>query len=376
MRSSRITTGAAKLYHSLSRLHNALPYRYVRSGWALPAWHYFFEVTRRCNLRCKMCMFRDWFTQNPVHELMEGELSAEEWKGVIDETGPLSVLTFTGGEVWVRADFPDIVEHACTKRRAHIITNGILMDEERARLCLGLAPRRPFGAGLYFVGTSVDGPEAIHNAIRGRDDAFERTQENIARLTHLRDQRKQRFPLVHMTAVIMEANLDALCELPAIARSMGAEVLNLTREYTYADYNAQTSTPESLRAAHADPPRLDPERLRKQLEATEEAARKAGVELRLPSMPRSGLIGYYEGRLDVARYSCRAVWTMLNVSSQGDVCPCLIHRVGNVREARLKDLWNGEAMRKFRRAVREEPFCFCKGCCHLEYDPGCRRLAP
>src|SRR5690606_14528755 len=130
---------------------------------AFPAWHYFFEVTRRCNLRCKMCQYIEWLEGVPVVEQREGELTTEEWLNVIDQTGPFSLITCTGGEVWVRKDFSTILEHACRKRRVHFISNAVMLNEDKARFCVDLAPRRFGSRGLNFIGVSIDGTEETHD---------------------------------------------------------------------------------------------------------------------------------------------------------------------------------------------------------------------
>ncbi|MCP4646084.1 MAG: radical SAM protein, partial [bacterium] len=138
---------ATEWYRRAMRLHSAVPFRLMPSGRAFPAWHYFFEVTRRCNLRCKMCQYREWFDRNPAGELLEGELTTEEWKDLIDQTGRFSLITFTGGEPWVRQDFLDRLSHASAKRRTHVITNGVMLNDERVRACVDLAPRGLTGTG-------------------------------------------------------------------------------------------------------------------------------------------------------------------------------------------------------------------------------------
>jgi len=51
---------AASLYRAATKLHTAIPYHLSSGGYAFPAWHYYLEVTRRCNLRCQMCQYINW----------------------------------------------------------------------------------------------------------------------------------------------------------------------------------------------------------------------------------------------------------------------------------------------------------------------------
>lgn len=362
------TTGG--LYRRAMRLHNALPFHLFRRGRAFPTWHYFFEVTRRCNLRCRMCQYREYFEQHPAAELAEDELTTEEWKRLVDQTGRFSLITFTGGEPWVRRDFAEILEYASRKRKTHVITNGVLLDADRVRACVELAPRKLSSPGLIFAGVSIDGTREIHDRIRGRDGAFDAALEAVRRMARLRAESRRLFPMIHVTAVIQDANLPTLPELPGVLAEAGADVLNLTMEVRFTDLEGLGEVdPETFCGADLALPRIDPTRLGKTLARTRENARKAGIELRLPDMPLREILAYHSGGLDLSRFTCRSAWTNLYVGARGNVYPCFLHAIGNVREASLRELWNNDRMRAFRRRVRKSLFCICQGCCHLE----CRR---
>ncbi|MCP4643718.1 MAG: hypothetical protein GY851_24945, partial [bacterium] len=237
------------------------------------------------------------------------------------------------------------------------------------RACVDLAPRGLTGTGLCFVGTSVDGLEDTHNAIRGRDDAFERTMENVRLMAKLRDEAGKRFPMIHVTAVIQDENLEELPGLPAVVAEAGASVLNLTMEIRIHSIEGLGDVdPDTLCPGSIGLPQLSPGRLDKYIEQTLEAADRAGIEVRLPDMPRSQILKYHDGGLNLEEFTCRGVWTNFYVGALGDVFPCFIYKVGNAREQRLKELWNGPKMRAFRQRLRMEPFCLCQGCCHLEYS--------
>ena len=67
-----------------------------------------FELTVRCNLHCKMCLFRHDDSEN--QRIMEEELTAEQWIDMSEqaaEAGTVSLL-ITGGEPMIRSDFSEI----------------------------------------------------------------------------------------------------------------------------------------------------------------------------------------------------------------------------------------------------------------------------
>ena len=69
-----------------------------------------FELTVRCNLHCKMCLFRHADSENAA--LRTSELTAAEWIDLARqaaEAGTLGLL-ITGGEPMLRPDFCEIWE--------------------------------------------------------------------------------------------------------------------------------------------------------------------------------------------------------------------------------------------------------------------------
>lgn len=356
------------VYRTVVRLHNAIPFHLIPSGHALPPWHYFFEVTRRCNMRCAMCQYRDWFERHPASELFETELDTQQWKDLVDQTSPFSLITFTGGEPWVRSDFQEILSYASTKRSTHFITNSLLMDEDRTARCVEMAPSSLLRSGLCFIGFSLDGTQETHDRIRGKEGSYEAVLNAIRTVNRLRKEQKKRLPYVHVTSVIQEANLDDLPRLPALLAEAGADAYNLTMEVRFPGMEGMGEVHPSELCKSAEPlPRLSPTRLEATLKQTQEAADGCNLELRLPDMPMGQVIQYYDGGLDLAQFSCRSPWTNVFVGAQGTVFPCFMRNLGNVREHTLRELWNGPGMREFRQEVRKQPFCLCQGCCFLEY---------
>lgn len=357
------------LYQFVTRLHNSVPYHVSKEAYAFPAWHYFFEVTRRCNLRCKMCQYIEFLENVPVREQRDGELSTEEWLNVIDQTGPLSLITFTGGEVWVRKDFPALLERACSKRRVHFISNAVMLDDEKSKFCVGLAPKHFGFAGLNFVGISIDGSEDVHDVVRAQKGAFQRSIDGIKNLIKWRTELKKSCPLIHMNTVILNENLDILPTMPDLAKDAGVNVLNLLTEMR---------GPDNQDLGHVDPgifgpddvrtPRIDRARLDAALKKTIARATELGVEVRLPRMPYENVLDHYDGGYDLKHMGCRSIWTNLYVGSKGNAYPCWLQKVGNVKEHSLKKLWNNHKMREFRQRRRKGAFEVCRGCCEIEYS--------
>ncbi|MCX5772750.1 MAG: radical SAM protein [Candidatus Hydrogenedentes bacterium] len=366
-----------KLFPDLTHLHRAairaytlLPYRFSRQGYALPAPFFIFEMTRRCNLRCQMCQYIQWLRETPPGQQKEGELTTEEWLGVIRQVPRWGLISFTGGEPFVRGDFLDLLGCASSRCRTHMITNGTMLTEERVRHLMDFTPRRFGGVGFNILGLSLEGPEEVNDRIRG-EGGFAKTINAIKMVSSMRRERGRRCPVIHVTTVIQKGNLDYLSWMPQIVADAGGDVVNFTLEVRNQELQGFGSRdPSGYSMPQLNSPRLDPQRVSDALRDTRRAAEQAGVELRTPNMPDREIVRYYAGQTDLRDFQCPELWSTLIVSSKGDVHPCWVTRVGNVRETSLKSAWNNEKFRAFRRRAREGLFTPCAGCCMLLYHAG------
>jgi len=93
----------------------------------------YFETTRRCNLRCKICMSGSNVPEI-VDESTKNELTYDEIVEYILKGGKdvgASQIGFSGGEFLLREDALDIVSAATTMDyEVSILTNGLLIDED------------------------------------------------------------------------------------------------------------------------------------------------------------------------------------------------------------------------------------------------------
>lgn len=361
-------SSVTNMYRKVTRLYSELPYRFG-SGRALPAWHFFFEVTRRCNLRCKMCQYIDWLESVPTKMQADNELTTEEWLSVIDQTPPWGLITFTGGEVFVRRDFMQILEHACKKRRVHFISNATMLTEERARRLVELAPRRLGGRGFNFIGVSLDGIGEVHDQIRAQKGSFDKSTKGVRMLTEFRAKAGKKVPLVHINFVMQDENMECLPEMPALVKDLGADILNLLTETRAHDLEELGRVDpgvwrrEDLRPVQ----QIRREKMDYALRRCKEEADRVGIELRFPRMPYEEVLKHYGEGYEMKDFECRAIWSNVFVGSKGGVYPCFIYKAGNVRDEPLRKIWNNAGMRDFRTRRKEGGFAVCRGCCEMEH---------
>jgi len=125
-----------------------------------------FELTRRCNLSCRMCYVRHSASNNA---LQEKELSAPQWLCLAHQAveSGMVFLLLTGGEVFLRPDFFDIYEPLTRMGLIlALFTNGTLITEARAERLAQTPPSRTeitlYGAtaATYEAVTGVPGSYA------------------------------------------------------------------------------------------------------------------------------------------------------------------------------------------------------------------------
>jgi radical SAM protein with 4Fe4S-binding SPASM domain len=177
-------------------------------------WH----LTERCNLECTHCY---------QSKEASPELSFSEIEEVLDEIAEMMdawqekyavnlsrSLSLTGGEPFLRHDFHEIL-NACVQKGfdIYILSNGTLIDRELAK---SLACR-----GVKGVQVSMEGPEHIHDSIRGRG-SFRASVEGVH---HLLDSGI----VVTLNTTLSALNADFFPDMIDLALSLGVQKLGFSR---------------------------------------------------------------------------------------------------------------------------------------------------
>lgn len=302
------------------------------------------KITSRCNLRCVMCDY--WRTTR------EDALSTARWFAVFAELAELGCrkIHFSGGEVFLRPDFLDLVERAIgCGIKSNLTTNGTLVGREHVRRMADL--------GVNGVSISLDGPgPTTHDRIRGRDNAFKRSVKTIERLRRSAPDIK-----VRINCVVMRSNFRRLPRMVALAGELGvtellpmpvdekgarkrrlsrAQILEYNRDVAPAVAALRQRYGFSLDPAHVYP---------------------FGVTEREVAHSAKGL--YARGFF--TRRTCFAPWMHTFLAWNGDTYLCCmtngrIESLGNVGRNRVREVFEGDGYRRIRGeflAGRHLPEC-------------------
>ena len=157
--------GISKLYFGTIEESDRLRYRPGAHRKPIVVWN----CTPACNLSCSHC-YAAYAGEQKV-------LSTEQALAVIDDLAAFGapVLLFSGGEPFARPDIRTLAAYAKEKGlRVTFSTNGTLIDNATADWLRDL--------GVAYVGISIDGTEAIHDAFRRRPGAYQLALDAIRRL--------------------------------------------------------------------------------------------------------------------------------------------------------------------------------------------------
>jgi len=332
--------------------------RHPGEGGAPPPRLIFWELTRRCNLRCRHCR------AVPLAEASPEELSAAECLSVLDQIAGLGrpLVILTGGEPLVRPDLFEIAR-AARERDLYIAlaTNGTLVD--------GPLAGRIAAAEFRRVSVSLDGtrPET-HDGLRGLPGSFERALAGLRALRAAGVKTQINFTLTRGNAEELSGVLD-------LGEREGAAAVHLFM-----------LVPVGCGREIADDEMLSPERYEEILQALYGESRRRGIEIRATCAPHYSRIGRARAAADpippgpnaaqTRARGCIAGSAACFISHRGDVqgCGYLSVKAGSVREKSLRDIWeNAELFRLLRDPSRLGGRC---GACEFRaVCSGCRARA-
>ena len=285
------------------------------------------DVTYRCNERCIHC-----YLDHDDH----GEMTTAEIRGILDQLAEAGVffLTFSGGEVFMRMDFFDILAYArslmfCVK----IKTNAFMIRAERSA-----APARSRDPGC--AGQHLLAPPEVHDAITLLPGSLKRSVAGIRLL-------REHGVKVVIANVLMMQNLGDSAGVKALAKELGAE-------YTIDP----TVTPmmdgdrEILKLGLGVPQLKDVFR-------NPEIVGDEADEFCAPPPPVTDDV--------MDELPCSAGHTACYISPYADVFPCVQFPLpsGNLRQQKFLDVWHHSDQLNDVRTIKARNLPVCSSCNHV-----------
>jgi radical SAM protein with 4Fe4S-binding SPASM domain len=294
------------------------------------------DLTYRCNEQCVHC-----YLDHDDH----GEMTTAEIKHLLAEMAEAGVfiLTLSGGEIFLRKDFFEILEYArdltfCIKLK----TNAVLIREAQA------ARLRDLGVESIQVSIYSHRPE-VHDAITKLPGSLQRS---IKAIRFLR------------------------------AQGLKVVVANVLMAQNMQDYQGVRELAEEIDARYTmDPtitPMMDGDRSVLDLNAGESALQHLFHDESLVGDSDTYCApppAVTEDSMD--SLPCSAGHTACYISPYGEFYPCVQFPLscGNVRQQRFIDIWRDSAQLKEIRSIRLRDLSSCSQCAHGSSCTRCPGLA-
>lgn len=294
------------------------------------------DVTYRCNERCVHC-----YLDHDDH----GEMTTAEIRNVLDELADAGVffLTVSGGEVFMRRDFLDIIEYArslmfCVK----IKTNAFMIGAKEAERLRDLM--------VQDVQVSIYShrPE-VHDAITLLPGSLKRSIAGIRRLR---------------------------------SHGISVTVANVLMLQNLSDHDGVITLAKELGATYVIDPTITP-----MMDGDRSIIRLGlGVPQLRDVFRDPGMVGDVDEFCAVATpknddhledLPCSAGHTACYISPYGDVFPCVQFPLpsGNVRRQRFMDIWRYSGELNEVRSIKVRDLPVCSGCGHSSTCTRCPGLA-
>jgi radical SAM protein with 4Fe4S-binding SPASM domain len=313
-------------------------------------WH----LTEKCNLHCTHC----YQTGKQMYEMTLPEIKEtineiSDTLGIWMKTYGISFtpsVNLTGGEPFLKKDLFEILDEFRSRGfEIYLLTNGTLIDKEGAK--------RLYELDIKGVQVSIEGPQKIHESIRGRD-SFAGSLRGVANLLDAG---------LEVTLNVTLSNLNAgyFMDLFRLSSALGVQKLGFSR--LVPSGRGQTLLNEMLKTE--DVKSLYDKIFSMNMKGLEVVTGDpVASQSRRPSDDRDNG--------DIALGGCAAGISGLTILPDGTLLPCrrLPVPVGNILKDSLREVW---AASEVLNALRDRSMYKgkCGSCRKWAHCRGCRAIA-
>ncbi len=291
-----------------------------------------FELTSKCNLGCDYCYV----------SLLRDELSFDEITSILNSLASAGTmfLTLTGGEVFLRDDFLDIVRYARKKGFAlRIFTNGTLMSDDALALFKELS-------GI-FVSISIHGKDAATN------DAFTKSAGSFDKIIDRVKKCKELGIPVRLKCTWTEHNIPQYNDIHVLADSLDVPLtasllFSPKSDGTFSHLSCKAAEEKMAELIHAEYSKISDfqEFYDKKYKNTQSVTKERG-----------------------GKHLCAAGISLFRISADGSLYPCVLmqNRLGNLKEESFDKIWSENEFLATLRNFRRKDVSECQSCEEFNY---------
>lgn len=328
-----------------------------------------FTLTNSCNLRCRMC--GQWSEEGYISNRIKKTnsiMKLEQWKKLVDEISNYRIrfILIRGGEPFLYPEINKLLEYINSKSIfISIDTNGTLLRKYAEDL---------IRIGNMHITFSVDGPEKIHDSVRGVKGYFKKIKENIDLLNELEKNNSYKISK-SICFTISKYNYKVLGEMPDVARYMTIPSINIVPYYYFSSGTGKKYEEElkknfncaaySWKGFHHEVSGVDfkvfLDEYKKYLTNLGEVNNFLFMDL----TENDYKTWFSNSSTPVGKTKCLNVEKLIDIQPNGDANFCvdfIDYSFGNVKDSTIKALWNSPKAVRFRNYRREKPLAVCHRC--------------
>jgi len=323
----------------------------------------FITINNKCNMKCKTCDVGQKQPSPLYKDMMRStQLKPGAWKAFIDQVAPYRPSFDIGTtEPLLYDGLIEVLDYMKQKQLSCCLTtNGWMLPQLAEKIANTKVEK--------FI-VSIDGPQEIHDTIRGVKNSFERAISGIQKLKALNKNIKIgiNYTISNHNYTYLKQTLEALdkeIQWDSFLFIHPSFVTNKMAQDHNTIHKGHTAFAVDVSGVELD--KIDIDILRKQIADIKERYKTKDIRFH-PDIPLKSLDAYYHNPSSfVTARRCVVPWRYANITSNGDVIPlnrCQMFSFGNICESDLKEVWNSSPYRDFRRRLRKfGAFPICTRC--------------
>jgi len=328
-----------------------------------------FTITNSCNLRCAMC--GQWSDEGYIYNHTidtRSEMELEDWKKLVDEAASNNIKT-----ILIRGGEPFLF-HGIIKLLEYINSKGIFISIDSNGTLLKKYAEDIIRIGNMHITFSVDGPEEIHDAVRGVKGSFKKTKENIALLNEL-EKKSGRKISKSACFTISKFSYKGLGEMPNVIRDLGLTSINIVPYYYVPSeigkkYEDELETNFNCKAFswkgfHHEDSGVDFNLFKDEYKKYLAGLDGINDDPYMPLTQDEYRLWFNDSLTPVGSLTCTNAERLIDIQPNGNANFCVDfpdYCIGNAKHSSIKEMWNSSMAIKFRNYRRENPLSVCYRC--------------
>jgi len=329
------------------------------------------QINSKCNLNCRMCDVGLKNSQSMYYQnsIVASELTIEQWKRFVSKVAAYKPNIFIPAtEPLLHKQIIEFIDFIAKKNKLNceINTNGFFLKEHAQAL---------IGAGLKSINISIDGPEKIHDQVRGAGGSFLNAMAGIKEV--LKHRNPGGNPKVNIYYTISDLNYSYLNET---IKTLDDNRINYDQmlfahllfiDDKLADLHNKSyphmavTSMNSLGKGRFD---IDTARLKDEIARIKSGPHNEKI-IFFPDMNLNLLDKYYFNTHEFIKNQdkCELPWFFVTIRADGEamILPrCYGKGFGNILKDSLESIWNSKGIKEFRvNLKKDKAFTACSRCC-------------